>query len=84
KAVKKAKKEDLEDSGNENTKNYPKLLYWLKDNKITQKQLAEDAEVSTNTIYRLTHLGKATKVIIKVVAVTLGITTDKLKKLLEK
>ncbi len=84
KPVKKPKDEALEDSGTENTKNYPKFLYWLKDNKITQKSLAVRTHLSSNTIYRLTHFGIATKSVVKLVAMELGITDEELRKKLEK
>jgi len=78
---KKRKKE--KNTKEENTKNYPKFRYWLMDNKITQKDLAQRTHLSVNTLYRLTHLGTATKSIIKLIAMELDITEEKLMGMLK-
>ena len=40
--------------------NYPKIKYWLIQNKINQNQLSKKTELSTNTINRLINTGSGT------------------------
>ncbi len=47
------------------------------DNNIAQKDLAKEARLSVNTVYRLTHFGTGTKSIILLIAMVLKYKLNK-------
>lgn len=63
--------------------NYPKIKYWLIQNKINQNQLSKKTELSTNTINRLINTGSGSKSTIKLISLELGISVDELNELLK-
>lgn len=63
--------------------NYPKIKYWLIQNKINQNQLSKKTELSTNTINRLINTGSGTKSTIKLISLELGVSVEELNELLK-
>lgn len=60
----------------------PKIKIWLMEKGISQKDISEKTDLSTNTINRIVNTGKGSKSTLRVLALGIGISYDELLNLL--
>lgn len=63
-------------------KKITKLKLFLLERNINQNELAKNTSLSTNTINHLVNMGKASKSVVKLVSLDLGITVNHLNQLM--